>query len=80
MDKYYFYDDNWFHHHYKVIDDNLLLHVNESSPCINLVNNDINDREWRYQLSTKERFEEALKKTLNKLDINYGNFNFINNG
>jgi len=77
MSKYYIQYDGEFIHHYKVLNDFTLLHVNETSACINHTHNDVKGTNLRYTISNEETFVKALEKTLNNLGINYGNFKFI---
>ena len=76
MGKYYTQNDGIFKHHYRVIDDYNMLHVNETSACINHTYNDVERYPDRYKESTEEVFDKALEKTLNHLGINYGKFKF----
>lgn len=76
MSKYYTQNDGIFKHYYRVIDDYNMLHVNETSACINHTYNDVEVNPDRYKESTEEVFDNALTKVLTELGINYGKFKF----
>ena len=76
MGKYYLQYDGEFMHHYKVVDDLKVLHVNETSACINFTHNDMEIKPHIYKPSSEKFFEDALQKTLNNLGIGYGKFKF----
>jgi len=73
---YYIQYDGEFMHHYRVVDDLKVLHVNETSACINYTYNDIDSKPQVYKPSSKKLFDDALQKTLNNLGIKYGEFKF----